>query len=86
MTAMDEGPVMSTHTIWDIPSSTLLLETRELDTVIEVTGTYVSENGREALSDIMLGIDPGDSASAHDHSGSQILEAIEREQGALRVR
>ncbi len=77
---------MSTYTIWDLPSNTLILETRQLDTVVEATETYVSDNGESALSDLLLGIEPDDSAPVHDHSGPDILAAIERERSAVRVK
>ncbi len=77
---------MSKYTLWDIPSSTLLLETRELNVIAESTTKFILENGEEALSDLMLGIEPDDSSPVHDHSGMHILDAIVGEQGAVRVR
>ncbi len=77
---------MSRYTLWDIPSSTLLLETRELDVIAESTTRFILDNGEEALSDLMLGIEPDDSSEVHDHSGMHILDAIAGEQGAVRVR
>ncbi len=77
---------MSTYTIWDLPSNTLLVETRQLDTVVEVTETYVSDNGESALSDLLLGIEPEDSSLAHDFSGLEILRAIRQEQATYRTR
>lgn len=77
---------MSKYTLWDIPSSSLLLETYELDVVTRSTAAFVIENGTDALSEIMLGIDPGDSSPGHDHAGAAILEALKRERGAVRTR
>ncbi len=76
---------MSKYTLWNIPSSSLLLETHELDVVAESTALFVSDNGEEALADLMLGIEPDDASPVHDHTGTHILEAIERELGALKL-
>jgi len=76
---------MSKYTLWDIPSSSLLLETHELDVVSRSTLSFVAENGHDALSDLLLGVEPDDSAPVHDHSGPDILEAIERERSAVRM-
>lgn len=74
---------MSKYTLWDVSSSSLLLETRELHAIADSTARFVSDNGEEALDDLMLGIEPDGTLPAHDYSGRHILEAIEREQGAL---
>jgi len=76
---------MSNYTLWDISSSSLLLETRDLNAIADSTAQYVSDNGEEALDDLLLGIEPDDTSPIHDHSGMHILEALKREQGAVRV-
>ena len=75
---------MSIYSLWDIPSSSLLLETRELGAIAESTTSFVRDNGEQALDEIILGIELDDSTSAREHTGSQILEAIAREQSTLR--
>lgn len=77
---LDRPISMSKYTLWDIPSSSLLLKTHELDVVTQSTENFVSENGLAALSELLLGIEPDDSSPVHDHSGGDILEAMEREQ------
>lgn len=75
---------MSKYTLWDIPSSSLILETQELDDMVESTGQFVVENGEDALADLLLGIEPDDASPIHDHSGRDILIAIDQERSALK--
>ena len=75
---------MSKYTLWDIPTSSLILETQALDDMVESTGQFIAENGEDALADLMLGIEPDDATPVHDHSGKDILIAIGRERSALK--
>ncbi len=76
---------MSKYTLWDISSGSLILETGDLEVVAKSTTLFVSDNGEEALADLMLGIEPDGASLVHDHTGRHILEAIEREQDALKL-
>ncbi len=67
------------YTLWDIPSSSLLLETCELSRIAESTAAYVHDNGEAALEDLLLGIATEQFAAAREHTGTDILRAIEQE-------
>ncbi|MBA3276650.1 MAG: hypothetical protein H0T72_12740 [Chloroflexia bacterium] len=76
---------MSKYTLWDIPSSSLLLESQDLDVVAESAALFVSDNGKGALANLLLGIEPDGASPVQDLTGMHILEAIKREQGALKL-
>ncbi len=75
---------MTTYTLWDVQSSSLLLETSELGVIAESTASYVLDNGEEALNDLLLGIESDETSLPQEHSGPQILSALKREQASWR--
>jgi len=75
---------VSIYSLWDIQSSSMLLETRELSAIAESAAAYVSDNGEDALDDLLLGIEPGDSSIAQEHTGRGILSALKQEQATNR--
>jgi hypothetical protein len=73
---------MSTYTLWDVHSTTLLVGTRSLSEIAASTDAYVRDNGSDALEDLVLGIEPDDTSPVQEHAGRQILETIKREQAS----
>jgi hypothetical protein len=71
---------MSTFTLWDIPSSTLLVETAELDTISTTIRSYVADNGQEALDDLVLGVELDATLKPAQHTGSDILRVLGEEE------
>ena len=74
---------MSTYTLWDIPSNSLLLETQQITDIATTTTTFVTANGESVLDDLLFGV--VDEGMAQEHSGQSILEAIQRERGLSRT-
>lgn len=71
---------MSNYSLWDIQSSSILLETQELSVIAESAAAYVLDNGEDALDDLLLGIEPDDATIAREHTGRDILSALKHEQ------
>jgi hypothetical protein len=69
---------MTTYTLWDLPSSSLLVQTHAIGELADSAQAFIEDNGEGALEDLLLGIERGDDRTA-EFSGRHILEVISRE-------
>lgn len=67
---------MSKYTLWDIPSSTLLLDTDIREEISTATEAFVRENGIDVLDELLLGVERKGSKLPVNHTGTEILTAL----------
>lgn len=67
---------MAKFTLWDIPSSSLLLETDDASNVRDVAQSLIETNGVAVLEELVLGIERTRVTHPENFSGSDIVREL----------
>lgn len=67
---------MAKYTLWDIPTSTLLLDTDDKSRARQVAQLFVTDNGASILDELVLGVDDPSTPNPDNYSGEEIAREL----------
>ena len=67
---------MPKYTLWDIPTSTLLLDTDDKSRARQIAQLFVTDNGASILDELVLGVEGPSTSSPDNYSGEDITREL----------
>lgn len=69
---------MTRFLLWDVPDSTLLLETTSASEIRQSIETFIEDNGDGILAELLLGIEESTAETAQSFVGNDIVSELNR--------